>query len=222
MFFSNTWWTQLLVPLEILMSKISLKYIPIHIHNFEHSRVIMNMKLSSHGFLFHINIKSKAQIPLISHHNEKKQRIYFWWAAKVKVTWHTAKYGDPYSELVLCIYPSKVHTHSSAHTHTVNTHPEQWAAIYAVAPREQLGVRCLAQEHLSRGGESPESSQKEEKALVIRSPHLDSNSQSLDYESDSLTIRPRLPQNNWASQISEVALRKELEQWKFPFPPSGQ
>ncbi len=30
---------------------------------------------------------------------------------KVKVTWHVAKYGDPYSELVLCIYPSKVHTH---------------------------------------------------------------------------------------------------------------
>ncbi len=47
--------------------------------------------------------------------------------------------------------PSKVHTHSSEHTHTVNTHPEQWAAIYAVTPREQLGVRCLAQGHLSRG-----------------------------------------------------------------------
>ncbi len=62
------------------MSKISLKYIPIHIHNFEHSWVIMNMKLSSHGFLFHININSrenKAQIPLIIHHNEKNQRIYF-------------------------------------------------------------------------------------------------------------------------------------------------
>ncbi len=28
--------------------------------------------------------------------------------------------------------------------------------------------------------------------------------------------------DNSASQISEVALRKELEQWKFPFPPSGQ
>ncbi len=28
--------------------------------------------------------------------------------------------------------------------------------------------------------------------------------------------------DNWASQISEVALRKELEQWKSPFPPSGQ
>ncbi len=113
MFFSNTHWTQLLAPLEILMSKISLKYIPIHIHNFEHSRVIMNMKLSSHGFLFHRNInrrENKDQIPLIIQHNEKTQTIYFW---------------------------------------------------------------CAAKDHL-------------------------------------------------ASQISEVALRKELQQWKFPFPPSGQ
>ncbi len=53
--------------------------------------------------------------------------------------------------------PSKVHTHSSKHTHTVNTHPEQWAAIYAAAPGEQLGVRCLAQGHLSRGIEGGES-----------------------------------------------------------------
>ncbi len=55
-------------------------YIPIHIHNFEHSSVIMNMKLSNHGFLFHINInrrENKAQIPLIIHHNETNQRIYF-------------------------------------------------------------------------------------------------------------------------------------------------
>ncbi len=36
----------------------------------------------------------------------------------VKVAWHTAKYGDPYSEFMVCIYPSKVHTHSSEHTHT--------------------------------------------------------------------------------------------------------
>ncbi len=36
-------------------------------------------------------------------------------------------------------------------THTVNTHPEQWAANAAV-PGEQLGVSCLAQgSHLSRG-----------------------------------------------------------------------
>ncbi len=44
-----------------------------------------------------------------------------------------------------------MHTHSSEHTHTLNTHLEQWAAIYAVAPREQLGLLCLDQGHLSRG-----------------------------------------------------------------------
>ncbi len=67
------------------------------------------------------------------------------------------KYDDPYSEFVLCIYPIlSAHTHRE-HTHTVNTHPEQWAAIYAAAPGEQLGVRCLAQGHLSRGIEGGES-----------------------------------------------------------------
>ncbi len=112
-FFSNTHCTQLLAPLEMIMSKISLKYIHNHIHNFKHSRVFMNINLSTHGFLFHSNInrkENKVQIPLIIHHNEKKTRMYFWCAAK----------------------------------------------------------------------------------------------------------------DNWASQISELALRKELEQWKFPFPPSGQ
>ncbi len=48
--------------------------------------------------------------------------------------------------------PSKVHTHSSkhthTHTHTVNTNPEQWVAISAAAPGEQLGVRGI------EGGES--------------------------------------------------------------------
>ncbi len=111
-FLSNTCWTQLLAPLEILISKLYLKYIPIHIH-FEHTSVIMNMNLSSHGLLFHRNINEEKQRPnskLIIHHNEKNQRIYLWCAAK----------------------------------------------------------------------------------------------------------------DNWASQISEVVLRKELEPWKFPFPPSGQ
>ncbi len=43
--------------------------------------------------------------------------------------------------------------HPSKCTHTaVNTHPEQWAAIFAAAPGEQLGVWCVAQgSHLSRG-----------------------------------------------------------------------
>ncbi len=60
------------------MSKIFLKYILIYIHNFEHSRVIMNMKLSSHGFLFYRSIngrENKAQIPLIIRHNENKEYI---------------------------------------------------------------------------------------------------------------------------------------------------
>ncbi len=63
-----------------------------------------------------------------------------------------AKYGVPY--LGICALHL---THPSAHTHTVNTHPEQWAAN-AAAPGEQLGVRCLAQGHLSRGIEGGESS----------------------------------------------------------------
>ncbi len=52
----NLFLGQLLAPLDIRMS---LKYIPTHIHNYEHSRVIMNMKWSSHGFLFHRNINSR-------------------------------------------------------------------------------------------------------------------------------------------------------------------
>ncbi len=67
--------------------------------------------------------------------------VHSGWFWKVKVT----KSGDPYTELVLCIYPSQ------AHTHTMNTHPEQWAAIYAAVTGEKLGVRCLALEHLSCG-----------------------------------------------------------------------
>ncbi len=84
-----------------------------------------------------------------------------------------------------------VNTHT--HTHTVNTHPRQWAAS-TVAPGEQLGVRCLAQGHLSRGIEGGE------RALYIHSPQQqflparDSNSQP--YESDSLTIRPQLPRSD--------------------------
>ncbi len=63
--------------------------------------------------------------------------------------------------------PSNVHTHSSEHTHTVNIHPEQWAAIYAAAPGEQF---------------TPP---------TYNSCRLETR--TFDYESDSLTIRPRLP-----------------------------
>ncbi len=50
------------------------------------------------------------------------------------------------------IQPSMVtHTRNSCSTFThpsAHTHPKEWAAIYAAAPREQLGVLCLAQGHL--------------------------------------------------------------------------
>ncbi len=58
------------------------------------------------------------------------------------------------------------------------THLEQWAANTA-APKEQLGVRCLAQgSHLSHGQFQPE-------------PRFEPTTSG--YKSDALSIRPRLP-----------------------------
>ncbi len=83
------------------------------------------------------------------------------------VTWRdVANYGNPYSELVLCIYPIQVHTHSSEHTHTVNTHPEQWAAIFLLRrPGSSWGFGALLK------GTSVVVL-KVERALYIHSPHL--------------------------------------------------
>ncbi len=69
---------------------------------------------------------------------------------KEKWKWHTAKYGDPYSEYLLYIYPSKC-THTQQWTYT---HPEQWAAIYAAAPGEQLGPCSRAHRRGIDGRES--------------------------------------------------------------------
>ncbi len=104
-----------------------------------------------------------------------------------EVTWHVTHTRN----LCSAFNPHTVHTHSSEHTHTVNTHPEQWAAIYAAAPGEQLGVWCLAQGHLSRGIEGGESAGYSLPHLQFL-PARDSNLQPFDYESDFLTIRPRL------------------------------
>ncbi len=103
----------------------------------------------------------------------------------IKWKWRdVAKYGDPYSELVLCIYPSKVHTQQWTHTHCEHT-PGAVGSYLCCSIREQLGVQCLAQGHLSRAAHSL--------------PHLQflpargSNLQPFGYKSDSLTIRARLP-----------------------------
>ncbi len=94
------------------------------------------------------------------------------------------------------IYPSKC-TYIAVNTHTyVNTHPEQWADIYATVPGELLGVWCLAQGHLVVV-------LKVERALYIHSPHRqslpdrDSNLQPFDYESDSLPLGHDFPQPVW-------------------------
>ncbi len=94
----------------------------------------------------------------------------------------------PYLEFVLCTNL----THPSAHT--VNTHPEQWAAN-AAAPGEQLGVRCLAQGHLIVVLRSGERLSTLKNMLVIHFWSWDSNPQPLGYKSDSLTIRPWLAPN---------------------------
>ncbi len=76
-FFSNACWSQLLAPLEIIMSKIYLKYISIHIKKIIQIIIAqqsdMSMKLASHDFLIHmiINMRNtKAKFPIIIHHKE--------------------------------------------------------------------------------------------------------------------------------------------------------
>ncbi len=108
-------------------------------------------------------------------------------------SWHTTKYGDPYSEFVLCIYPiQSAHTHTHTHTpwtythtHTVNTHPEQWAAIYGV----EFGA-LLKGTHLSRGIEGGESTGHSlSPSKIPAGPRL----KLATFGLDALTIRPRLP-----------------------------
>ncbi len=84
-------------------------------------------------------------------------------------------------------------THTAVNTHTVNTHMEQWAAIYAAEPGEQLGVRCLAQgSHLSRGIEGGESAGYS-LPPTYNPCRLETRTRGLWVTSPTLTIRPWLP-----------------------------
>ncbi len=108
--------------------------------------------------------------------------------------WHTAKYGDPYSEFVLCIYPSKC-THRAVNTHT-HTHWEH--TPWAVGSHLCCGARGAI------GGLVPCSRAPRSGGLwgwrercTFTPPHTynscqtwDLNSQPLGYESDSLTMSP--------------------------------
>ncbi len=82
---------------------------------------------------------------------------------------------------ILCIWP------------ILSEHTPGAVGSHVTAPGEQLGVRCLAQGHLSRGIEGGESAGYSLPPTNNPWRTWDSNPQPLDYESDSLTIRPRLP-----------------------------
>ncbi len=119
------------------------------------------------------------------------------WKHQVKVKWHSSKYSDPYSEFVLHIYPSNVHTH------------KPWT--HSQSSGQPFMLRLLGR---SWGfGALLKGTSVMEKALYIHSPHLlvlpaqDSNSQPFDYESDFLSIRPRLP----------VGFKPKKLQWKPDF-----
>ncbi len=96
-------------------------------------------------------------------------------------------------------------THPSAHTqqwtHTVNTQPEQWAAIYAAGAQGE--VRCLAQGHLSHGIEGGESAAHSFPPPTIPAgPRLELATFQLWVWLS--TIRPRLPQLNNLRQSSLI------------------
>ncbi len=79
------------------------------------------------------------------------------------------------------------HTQQWTHTHThTHTQPKQWAAIHAVVTGEQGSVP-------SRSSQSWYWGWRERSPLPQSLPDRDSNSQPFNYESKSLTIRPRLP-----------------------------
>ncbi len=113
---------------------------------------------------------------------------------KVKVTWHTAKYGNPYSEFVLCIYPIQS---ARAHTHT----PGAVGSHLCCGTQGAVGgsVPC------SRAPQSWYWGWRERCAFTPSTYNScrtwDSNSQPLGYESDSLTIRPRLPQHCYSPTL---------------------
>ncbi len=81
------------------------------------------------------------------------------WVSSVKVKSDvTAKYGDPYSEFVLCIYPiQSAHTQQWTHTHSSEHTPGAVGSQSCFGARG--AVRCLAQGHLSRGIEGEESAE---------------------------------------------------------------
>ncbi len=112
-------------------------------------------------------------------------------------SWRVAKHGVPYSEFdsSKCTHTwsseqTHTHTHTHAHAHT-HTHTHTWSSgAQGAVEGSVLCSRVSLQSWYWRW----------KSALIIHSPtynpcqYQDSNLQPLCYKSDSLTIRPRLPQ----------------------------
>ncbi len=106
----------------------------------------------------------------------------------MKVTWHVSKYGNPYSELVLCIYPiQSAHTQQWTHPGAVGSHLccGTRGAVGGLVPCSRAPQSCI------EGGESS--------GYSLPPPTIPARPETrtrniLGYESDSLTIRPWLPQ----------------------------
>ncbi len=110
------------------------------------------------------------------------QRTIHWRDIRPSMVTHTRNLCSAFN-------PSKVHTHSSEHTHTRSS----GQPFMLRRPGSSWGFGALLK------GLTSVVVLRVERVLHIHSPHLqflparDSNSQPFDYESDSLTIRPRLP-----------------------------
>ncbi len=112
-----------------------------------------------------------------------------------KWKWCEAKYGNPYSELVLCIYPIiSAHTQQWTHTHTHCEYtPRAVGRHLCCGARGAVGgsVPCSRAPQLWYWGWRERCTFTPPTYNPCR--YRDSNPQPLGYESDSLTIRPRLP-----------------------------
>ncbi len=123
-----------------------------------------------------------------SGHTHTHTHTHTWSSGHTHTHTHTWSSGHTHTHLEQWTHThlekwTHTHTHLEKWTHT-HTHLEQWGAD-TVAPREQLGVRCLAQvSHLSRGQFLPE--QRFEPTTS-------------GYNSNA--TRPRLPHNSSASLL---------------------
>ncbi len=143
------------------------------------------------------NINLKESSPKCTHHENKETFRKTETCCQCCATTFKWKWRDMWPSMVTHtrVWVTPFHTRNLCSALNTHTHREltPWSAIYAAAPGEQLGVQCLAQGHLSHGIEGGRECCTFTPPTYNSCRTWDSNAQPLGYESDSLTIRPRLP-----------------------------